>query len=143
MFNISLVLFIVGNSLISGVFFIFSNTIMKVLNEGEFKYSYQIMKDINRIIINPAFMLLFLGTPLLAVFLLFSSSLASLLLNLATIIHIIGVFGVTITQNVPRNNRLEKTEDYWESYLKEWTFWNHIRTISAILSTVFAVLYLL
>lgn len=143
MFNIALVLFIVGSSLISGTFFIFSNTIMKALKESDPKHNCQIMKDINRIIINPAFMLLFLATPLLAVFLLFSSSFASLFLNLATIVHIIGVFGITITQNVPRNNRLEKSDDYWKTYLKEWTFWNHIRTISAILSTIFAVLYLL
>jgi len=54
---------------------------------------------------------------------------SNLWINLATISHIVGSFGVIITQNVPRNNRLEKASDYWGSYLKKWIFWNHIRTI--------------
>ncbi len=62
---------------------------------------------------------------------------------MATIVHIIGVFGITVTQNVPRNKRLEKTEDYWETFLKEQAFWNHVHTLSAILSTIFIIRYLL
>ncbi len=143
MFNIFLLLFIVGNSIISGIFFSFSNTIMKALAKNPSNNGRQVMNDINRVIINPIFMLLFLGTPLLAVLLLFGSGFSDLWINLATLGHIIGSFGVTVTQNVPRNNRLEKTDDYWRTYLKEWTFWNHVRTVITILSTIFAVLYLL
>lgn len=143
MFNIFLLLFIVGNSIISGIFFSFSNSIMKALAKSASSNGRQVMNDINRVIINPVFMLLFLGTPLFAVLLLFLDGFSNLWIILATISHIVGSFGVTITQNVPRNNRLEKANDYWNTYVKEWTFWNHIRTIFAILSTLFAVLYLL
>jgi len=53
MFNIFLLLFIMGNSIISGIFFIFSNTIMKALAKSTTSNGRQVMNDINRVIINP------------------------------------------------------------------------------------------
>ena len=61
MFNIFLLLFIVGNSIISGIFFSFSNTIMKALAKRASNNGRQVMNEINCVIINPVFMLFFLA----------------------------------------------------------------------------------
>jgi uncharacterized membrane protein len=45
--------------------------------------------------------------------------------------------------NVPRNNALAAAAPDsadgarpWERYLREWTFWNHVRTAAALLAAV-------
>jgi uncharacterized membrane protein len=55
--------------------------------------------------------------------------------------YIIGTFGVTMRCNVPLNNRLARVkpddadaEEMWRDYVKGWTFWNHIRSIAAIVA---------
>ena len=54
----------------------------------------------------------------------------------------IGSFLLTIVFNVPLNNALDAADattatgqEFWQNYLTNWTFWNHIRTVASILST--------
>jgi len=45
---------------------------------------------------------------------------------------------VTAAANVPRNGALlrmdpdaPETAVYWRSYVREWTLWNHVRTVAS------------
>ncbi len=56
------VLTLLGSALIGGVFFIFSNTIMKSLAQRPAPEGMAAMQAINRVIINPGFLGVFMGT---------------------------------------------------------------------------------
>jgi uncharacterized membrane protein len=62
-------------------------------------------------------------------------------------LYLFGSFGLTMGANVPRNNALLKLEPgtaeadaYWPVYVREWTLWNHIRTIASAAASVLYVL---
>ena len=62
------------------------------------------------------------------------------------LIYIAGMFLCTILFNVPLNNALSAVDPasrtaapVWARYLKEWTLWNHVRTLS---STAASALYI-
>ncbi len=53
-------------------------------------------------------------------------------------LYLVGVFAVTAAANVPRNGALlrmdpdaPETAVYWRSYVREWTLWNHVRTVAS------------
>jgi uncharacterized membrane protein len=59
------------------------------------------------------------------------------------LLYLVGVIGVTIAFNVPLNYALsivkpDSTDGatLWARYLTEWTFWNHVRTLTAIAAAV-------
>ena len=61
------------------------------------------------------------------------------------LVYAVGMFGVTVFCNVPLNNALAAVDpaaaeaaSTWARYLKEWTLWNHVRTVT---STVAAILF--
>ncbi|HEX6127268.1 MAG TPA: anthrone oxygenase family protein [Pyrinomonadaceae bacterium] len=132
------VLATLGSGLIAGVFFIFSVAVMRALERVP--GGMAAMQSINLIIINPMFLGVFLGTALLCIVLGVASvfhwewagsgwSLAGCLLYLG------GCIGVTMVFNVPMNNALAAADparpqgqQVWANYLRNWTFWNHIRT---------------
>ncbi|MEM0912163.1 MAG: anthrone oxygenase family protein, partial [Pseudomonadota bacterium] len=60
----------------------------------------------------------------------------------AGVFFFIGTTMVTIIKNVPLNERLKNTigdaalTQLWRHYLRVWTRWNHVRTISSIIAVV-------
>ena len=101
------------------------------------------MQIINRRILNPMFLGVFAGTALV--------SLAVIVLAVlertpgfgfavaGAACYLVGGFGVTAVGNVPLNNRLDEasidTESgrtLWKRYLRDWTRWNHVRTVFCI-----------
>jgi uncharacterized membrane protein len=57
-------------------------------------------------------------------------------------VDIVGMFLCTIFFNVPLNNALAAVDpasssaaSIWESYLKDWTLWNHVRTIACSIAS--------
>ncbi len=55
--------------------------------------------------------------------------------------YLIGAIVVTIACNVPLNNALAaldpKSSDallFWPRYVRQWTAWNHVRTVSGLLA---------
>jgi len=57
------------------------------------------------------------------------------------LVYLVGVIGVTITRNVPLNDRLAAVDAsgpegaaVWDDYLRRWTLWNHVRTVGALVS---------
>lgn len=137
---------IVGCGLIAGVFFAFSTFIMKALALRPTAEGIAAMQAINITVINPWFMTAFLGTGLVCLGL----SLPKLLewqqpetryVLIASLLYLVGTIGVTMVCNVPLNNAIATAKPnspegatLWAKYLTDWTVWNHVRTIAALLA---------
>lgn len=136
----------IGAATVGGVFFAFSSFVMKALAQLPAAQGVAAMQRINVVVINPWFMGLFGGTLLLAIACVVVSLMAwQPLLLAAGLLYAVGTFGVTGALNVPRNERLARMDAasseaaaYWPVYLREWTFWNHVRTMAALASAVYA-----
>lgn len=135
---------IVGAGVVTGLLFAFSNFVMRALADMPPEQGMYAMQRINERIINPIFLLLFFGTPIASgviVFLTIGSAEApgyAWLLAGATF-YLIGPFGITVSRNVPLNNKLAQASPkeaglVWPEYRKAWQFWNHIRSYTGIVS---------
>lgn len=133
-----------GCGLIAGVFFAFSTFMMKALAQRPPAQGIAAMQAINITVINPWFMTAFLGTAVACLFLTVSSLLkwnqpSAAYLLVGSLLYFIGTFLVTIVFNMPLNNALATVKpdsadgvNLWASYLTNWTFWNHVRTVAAL-----------
>lgn len=131
-----------GCGLIAGVFFAFSTFVMSALARLEPAQGIAAMQSINITVINPWFMTAFLGTAVACLFLAISSLLkwqqpGAAYLLLGSVLYLVGTFGVTMIGNVPLNEALAKVNPdtggaFWVSYLRDWTMWNHVRTVAAL-----------
>ncbi len=128
----------------SGLLFAFSNFVMRALAQMPPEQGMSAMQKINVTIINPLFLTLFLGTPLLCAILAVASILersspGSMWLLGGAVAYLAGPFLITVIFNVPLNNRLAEAEasdaeDTWVNYQLTWQRWNHLRTYLGILS---------
>lgn len=135
---------IVGSGLMSGLLFAFSVVVMRALRELPAPVGMFAMQRINVLIINPLFLLVFLGTAMLcaAVGVLAVRGLggaAAPWLVAGAVAYLAGPLGVTVAFNVPLNNRLatvpaDRAEAEWPAYVKAWLVWNHVRTALGALS---------
>lgn len=111
------------------------------------------MQAINRAILNPAFFLVFFGCLILLAissFQQYHSGPAFYLLLAATLIYLIGTFGVTALGNVPLNDTLDvldlselaadQANDFRRSYEQKWNRFHLIRTLFSVLSFLLALL---
>lgn len=138
---------ITGAGLVTGLLFAFSNFVMRALAELPSDMSMFAMQRINKTIINPVFLVLFLGTPVLCSVIAVYSGLninepGSLFLLVGALAYLIGPFGITVLFNVPLNNQLARedvsdADEIWPTYLEKWQRWNHIRTYIGVASIVF------
>jgi uncharacterized membrane protein len=112
------------------------------------------MQSINIAVINPVFMLVFLGTGLTCLILACSSFYtwnirgAGYLLA-GSLLYLLGTRMVTMVFNVPWNNRLaavdpatENSAILWKAYMSSWTAWNHVRTAAALGAAVCLIIAL-
>ena len=143
LFEVAVVATAIGSGTVGGIFYAFSSFVMRALGRIDPAEGLRAMQAINVAVINPWFMSVFLGCTLLSA----GVGVASLLrwedpgagLRLgASVLYVVGCFGSTIVFNVPLNNGLETdgSTAFWARYLREWTRWNHVRTIAAILAAV-------
>ena len=129
-----------GAATVGGVFFGFSSVVMRALAQLPAAQGVAAMQRINTVVINPWFIGVFMGTLLLSVACVVLALLSSHALQLAAgLLYAMGTFGVTVAFNVPRNNRLARlgadtpeAQAYWPVYVREWTRWNHVRTVAAL-----------
>ena len=140
----------VGSGIMAGLFFAFSTSVMRALSSVTPEAGLVVMQRINVAIVNPLFLLAFLGTGLVSVAV---GGLALLTFDRAgrgwliagALAYLVGVTGVTAVFNVPLNNALQAVKPdtapvVWPAYVEAWTPWNHVRTVTALLATVcFAV----
>lgn len=147
---------LLGCGLVAGIFFAFSTFVMRAFARLLPAKGIEAMQSINITVINPWFLSVFLGTAAVC-FLLALSTIwiwdqpGSVYLLAGCLLYLIGTLLVTVVFNVPMNNALEamvssssEASDYWTNvYLTKWTFWNHVRTVAAILGTASLMIALL
>ena len=134
----------IGCGLVGGVFFAFSNFVMKALGRLDPANGAAAMQSINVVVITPLFMTALFGTAVacivvaIAALTALDESYAPYLL-IGAALYVVGVTGMTMGFHVPRNNELARVNPHsdegaavWSRYLKEWTAGNHVRTISGL-----------
>lgn len=143
-----------GSGLAAGVFFAFSTFVMPALGRLPPSEGIAAMQSINVKAINPWFMGALFGTAVVAL-----AAIVAALVDLGedwapyliagAVLYLVGVIAVTIAFNVPRNNALAaldpaspESAGYWERYLREWTAWNHVRTVAPLIAAGLATVAL-
>ncbi len=143
---------LLGAALIGGIFFAFSNFIMRALASVPAPAGLQAMQSINVTVLNPGFLGLFMGTALIFVVLAiialldWSADYSPYLLG-AAVAYLGGTWAVTVSGNVPLNNSLAEqapqgsgSEMVWNDYVKRWTRLNSQRTGASILAAFLLLL---
>ncbi len=135
-----------GAGLIAGVFFAFSAFVMRALARLPAAEGIAAMQSINIVVLNPVFLGVFVGTAAACVALMVAAALrwqppGSAYLLLGAGLYLIGTFLVTMACNVPLNTALATAAPaapdsaaLWASYVRDWTAWNHVRTVAALLA---------
>ena len=136
----------IGSGVVGGIFYAFSSFVMAALGRLPPAHGAAAMNAINLTVITPSFMIAFMGTALVSLALAGSSffwwgQTGARLTFAASLIYLIGCFGVTMAGNVPLNNRLAAAEPgqeaaLWAHYLDRWTLWNHARAAASIVAAV-------
>ena len=143
---------VVGAGLVGGVFFAFSNFVMRALGRLRPSEGAAAMQSINITVITPTFMTALFGTGLVSLVLI-AWGVADLdepyagWLIVAGAIYLIGEIATTGGYHVPRNNALARVDPeseegarVWQTYLVEWTRMNHVRAAAGLAASgLFAV----
>jgi uncharacterized membrane protein len=132
-----------GCGLMAGVYFAFSAFVMVALDRVGQAPAIAVMNAINVAIVKSPFMPVFLATTLasaaLAVLAVLRWNQPGALVMLAGgVFYVLGMFTVTAACNVPLNDALAAVDpsgpaaaEAWARYLKDWSFWNHLRTVAS------------
>lgn len=148
------VLGVLGTGLTAGVFCAFSTFVMRGLAALPPAQGVAAMNAVNTAAVRPPFMVVFLGTAVLAAVIAVMTFVvwpqeAAVELLLGSALYLFGSFGVTAAANVPRNTALLRLEPgtaeaagQWSRYVREWTAWNHVRTGASAAASVAYVLAL-
>ncbi len=144
---------VIGFALVAGVFLAFSDFLMRSLSKADGHGGVEAMQIINREVFRVVFMALFLGlVPVSAALTVYAivvlSGFDSALIALSGLTYVAGTFGVTVVFNVPLNEKLApldhslpETERFWRhTYLPRWTFWNSVRTVASVMSSLLLLL---
>ncbi|MFW2332906.1 DUF1772 domain-containing protein [Ilumatobacter sp.] len=138
---------IVTTGLMSGLLYGWSVSVIPGTRRVSAGNYVDTMQHINRAIVNPAFIIPFMGIPLVlggAAIMQFRSGdhRRGWLLAGATATYVVGVLGVTIGRNVPLNDALDafdlrgSADDAIErrrsSYEAPWNRWHYLRTIASV-----------
>jgi uncharacterized membrane protein len=136
----------IGAGTVGGVFFAFSTFVMRALAQLPASQGVAAMQRINVVVLNARFLGVFMGTTLLAAVCAVASSFPwgaprSPWLLAGGLLYLAGSFYVTFALNVPRNDRLARLDPgspeaaaYWPLYVREWSSWNHVRTVTSLAS---------
>lgn len=152
---ITLFIAVILTGLSAGFFYAWEVSVIQGTKMVSDKTYLETMQSINRAILNPAFMIVFMGT----LFLLAGSSylqyrngvsLSFWFMLTATIVYVVGTFGVTVGGNVPLNDALdaldlnqldaEAMKNFRTSYEGKWNQLHRIRTVFAVVGFVMSLL---
>jgi len=144
----------VGAGLVAGVLFAFSTFVMPALRRLPDSQGLTAMQAINKAAPSSLlFMTALLGTGAVCVGLGISALTRldepSAAYELVGCVLYLGCVAITAIYHVPRNDLLALVDpagtgagDMWQHYLRGWTAWNHVRTLTAVASSVVLVLAL-
>jgi uncharacterized membrane protein len=133
-----------GSGVMAGLFFVFSTFMMTALARLGAPQGIAAMQSVNVAIINPLFLIVFMGTAILslvtAVAAIWSwNAEGSGWLLAGSMLYLVGIILVTMVFNVPLNDALAAVDPasgegatIWERYLDVWVKWNHLRTIAGL-----------
>ncbi|MFJ3494009.1 DUF1772 domain-containing protein [Streptomyces sp. NPDC086091] len=134
---------VLGTGLVAGVFYGFSTFVMRGLGSLPPERSVAAMNGINVSAVRPPFLALFLGATAVCAAIAVVTCVVwpddgAVELLVGSALYLAGSFGVTVAANVPRNTRLlglspdgAEAAAYWPVYIREWTAWNHVRTVAS------------
>ena len=140
-----------GSGLIAGVYLAFSGFIMQALGKINPAQAIAAMNSINETILRSLFMPLFFASSFVSLCLVIVAfarwgKAGTELALLAGVVYFVGMFVCTILFNVPLNNSLVNLDpnsananQVWSRYLKIWTNWNHLRTVSSLVTCILCV----
>lgn len=143
-----------GCGLAAGIFFAFSNFVMQALARLPPAQGIAAMQSINITVLNRWFMLTFVGTAgasilVIAVTLLRWGWPESIFAIAGGALYLAGNLFVTRAFNIPLNNELAAANPdsvdgatLWERYLRDWTAWNSVRTVTALAASASLILAL-
>jgi uncharacterized membrane protein len=133
----------IGCGLLAGLYFAFSTFIMTALGRIGQVPGIMAMNAINTTIVQSLFMPIFLGTTLTGLALTILAIVRwgepeTMAMAAGGIVYVVGMFVCTMVFNVPMNDALAAVDpasaeatSLWARYLNDWTWWNHVRTISS------------
>ncbi len=147
LFSILFVIAALGSGLMAGVFFAFSNFVMTALARLGPADGVRAMQAINVTVLNRLFLSIFMGTGVVClaviVMALLCWNIASVYVLLGGAVYLLGSILVTMRGNVPLNNALAALDAdapdsarRWSDYVRDWTRWNHVRTIACAAASV-------
>ena len=138
-----------ASGLVGGVLYAFSSFVMAGLRRLPPAQGMAAMQSINVTAVRPGLMIPFLGTMLASVAVAITAiadwdDTTSPWLVAGAATYVLGTFAMTGLYHVPRNNRLAVTTtdapeaaSVWSRYQKQWTRWNHYRTLAAVTAAAF------
>lgn len=151
--TIALLVTIILTGLSAGFFYAWEVSVIPGNRLVADKIYLETMQAINRAILNPAFFLVFFGSPLLLLLSTvqhYKTGVAFYLMLAATLIYLLGTFGVTAAGNVPLNNSLDvldlksmsisQLKEFRQNYEVSWNRLHTIRTVFAVLSFVLSLI---
>jgi uncharacterized membrane protein len=148
LFEITLVAATLATGLVAGVFLTFSDFVMRGLGRAQPAAGIEAMQWINREVYRSLFMVLLIGMSVASLGLAVLGAVliggtVTYWLAAAGALYVLGVMAVTGRRNVPMNKRLDHVEhrsahaqDYWNTYQRDWTRWNHLRWATALAASV-------
>lgn len=122
-----------GSGLVAGIFFAFSNFVMKALVRLPAAQGIAAMQSVNVVVLNKWFFAVFFGTAVVCLLLAVLSLLrwhtpGAAYLLIGSMLYLVGTILVTILCNVPLNDALATVDPtsaeagpVWTNYLKTWT----------------------
>jgi uncharacterized membrane protein len=136
----------IAAGLTGGMTFAFSNFIIRAFDRLDGSAAVRAMQEINLTVINPLFMLIFMGTGFIALAVLVAKYFALGRLDpwllAGTVIYLFGVCAVTAGGNVPLNDALAEvtgdtmTATAWRDFASPWLTYNHLRTVAAAVASL-------
>jgi uncharacterized membrane protein len=116
------------SGLLAGTYVAFVVAVMPALRGVSDDTFVRVMNRINGVIVNPAFLTLFLGAPVLAVI---QVVVRRDPLTIAAAVAAVIAVAITMSVNVPLNDALADggTRDTYEA---PWVLWHYVRTAAAI-----------
>lgn len=133
-----------GCGLVGGVFFAFSTFVLQALARLPAGAGVSAMQSINVLAVRPAFMTALFGTAAVCAAVGVGavanwSEDGAALLVAGSGLYLLGNVAVTGAANVPLNDDLARadpqaddTAGRWDSYVRRWSRWNHVRTVTAV-----------
>jgi uncharacterized membrane protein len=131
---------------VAGVFFAYSVSVMIGLDAIRPEQAIAAMRSINDKIQNAVFLATFLLTPVAAavtgvLLLVLGQRTAGIVFFLAAAAYVVGALIPSFAVNIPMNDTLDAARPsaaeaarVWSDYSSRWTLWNHVRTVSSLIS---------